>query len=112
MQVNNLKWNSKRFTPSKLRSFSRGDAYESCLPVARKVGRNRIQQYMAARKVTDPLTLSHIPPESQLNQWKDDMRKKQLSRPGSFVYAESALGRFDVLAIQDMLKLHTAKSIN
>ena len=98
--------NIKRFNLLNIRSFSRGEVYESWVPVTRHPGKNHISDNIIPKEISDPFQLPYIPPEKHLLQWKDKTTTKQLAKSGHFYYTENEIGHFDVPVIQDMLRFY------
>ena len=114
MQVQFLKQNSRTITPSLIRSFTRADAFECCLPRTKCIRGSScgIMGYKEpqTQQLLDAFKMSYIPPEHQLIQWKE-----QITRSGSeeqkYWYAETTSGKMDLPTIQTLLRFHSATKI-
>ena len=82
MQVQFLKENSKIFTPSRLRSLTRADAFECCLPRTKRIRESSCcitgYEVPQTEQLLDGFNMSSIPPEQQLTQWKEQIGRSNL----------------------------------
>lgn len=114
MQVQFLKQNSRTITPSLIRSFTRADAFECCLPRIKSIRENScgITAYgePQTQQLLDAFKMPHIPPERQLIQWKEQITRSVSEEP-KYWYVETTSGKMDLPTIQTLLRFHSAINI-
>jgi hypothetical protein len=66
-----------------------------------------VNRIVPPKEDTDPFTFNSVPPESQLK----DMKEQIVQLRGQTCYAETPSGKFSLLSIQNMLKIHEVKNI-